>query len=376
VPAALMVKVLGPHPVEGQQSETMVKFFLPPTTPLSTSAPRCLSVSRLSPIRVRLFLFMFLILPEADLAPCQLPAATVVPDRTPAIAAISTQLHPALVHRRYTGGTRHALLATDRRPTSATPPAAISAQRLAARRSRPSSVKSACIDGQRRAANTRIHRSPGWHSLARVTPRRSVARQRRRPGARAARRGRQQPRPARPGAAASAPADLGDQLGPELVAGERHARRTFISIARADGAVADTLHFATHGPDGDIMDDYTTMPWPALCAEVAKVRISLREGKLLEMPMLLAADGTSGLAAPLAAVLEPSVIASQSWRSGRDLNPKSASRDHQPSCASAVTTQACAASVSRFVPADPACFHLAWQRRGSRSRCVCGPGSA
>ena len=42
----------------------------------------------------------------------------------------------------------------------------------------------------------------------------------------------------------------------------RHdVRRTFISIARADGAVADTLHFATHGPDGDIMDAYTTLPW-------------------------------------------------------------------------------------------------------------------
>jgi len=45
----------------------------------------------------------------------------------------------------------------------------------------------------------------------------------------------------------------------------------------ADGAVADTLHFATHGPDGEIMDDYTTLPWAALCAEVAKVRISLND---------------------------------------------------------------------------------------------------
>src|SRR5207248_729060 len=60
--------------------------------------------------------------------------------------------------------------------------------------------------------------------------------------------------------------------------------RTFISIARADGAVADTLHFATHGPDGDIMDEYTTLPWPALCAEVAKFRISLNNKKRLELP--------------------------------------------------------------------------------------------
>lgn len=64
------------------------------------------------------------------------------------------------------------------------------------------------------------------------------------------------------------------------------------------------------------------------------------------------------------------------WRSGRDLNPTGAGQDHQPSRASAVTTQACAASVSRFVPADPACFRLAWQRRGSRNRWVCVVGGA
>ena len=32
---------------------------------------------------------------------------------------------------------------------------------------------------------------------------------------------------------------------------QHDARRTFIS----DGAVADRLHFAIHGPDGDIMDE-------------------------------------------------------------------------------------------------------------------------
>ena len=92
-----------------------------------------------------------------------------------------------------------------------------------------------------------------------------------------------------------------DRIG--LRARRQHdARRTFISIARADGAVADTLHFATHGPDGDIMDEYTTLPWPALCAEVAKVRISLREGKLLEMPRpiaLAAGAGAPELLTPL-----------------------------------------------------------------------------
>jgi integrase len=102
---------------------------------------------------------------------------------------------------------------------------------------------------------------------------------------------------------------------------QHDARRTFISIARADGAVADKLHFATHGPDGEIMDDYTTLPWPALCDEVSKAKISLREGKLIEMPMPLAI-GASGLAAPFAAGMEPAAMIDQKWRSGRDLNPR------------------------------------------------------
>ena len=42
-------------------------------------------------------------------------------------------------------------------------------------------------------------------------------------------------------------------------------------------------------------DEYTTLPWPALCAEVAKVRISLREGKLLEMPARIAVGAESSL---------------------------------------------------------------------------------
>ena len=47
------------------------------------------------------------------------------------------------------------------------------------------------------------------------------------------------------------------------------------------------------------MDNYTTMPWPALCAEVVKAQISFGEGKLLEMPMPMAVAGASALAAPL-----------------------------------------------------------------------------
>jgi hypothetical protein len=37
-----------------------------------------------------------------------------------------------------------------------------------------------------------------------------------------------------------------------------------------------------HGPRGDIVSVYTTFPWPAFCEEVGKLKISLREGKLLD----------------------------------------------------------------------------------------------
>ena len=42
-------------------------------------------------------------------------------------------------------------------------------------------------------------------------------------------------------------------------------RRTFISLARADGARKDILETITHGERGDIMDSYTSLPWAAVC---------------------------------------------------------------------------------------------------------------
>jgi integrase len=52
-------------------------------------------------------------------------------------------------------------------------------------------------------------------------------------------------------------------------------RRTFISLARADGA-GDLLRWVTHGPTSSVFDAYTTPPWPALCEQVSKLRIELR----------------------------------------------------------------------------------------------------
>jgi len=53
-------------------------------------------------------------------------------------------------------------------------------------------------------------------------------------------------------------------------------RRTFISLARVDGAHRDMLKHVTHGRRGDIYDMYTTWPWADLCAQVAKLKIGLR----------------------------------------------------------------------------------------------------
>ncbi len=110
-------------------------------------------------------------------------------------------------------------------------------------------------------------------------------------------------------------------------------RRTFISVARADGARPDILRWATHGPTGDITDLYTTLPWATLCEEVAKVRISLLEGKLIEFP--IAATGTAGPPPVTAKPADPSdpryttrysgpTLCNETlnWRSGRDLNPR------------------------------------------------------
>ncbi len=65
--------------------------------------------------------------------------------------------------------------------------------------------------------------------------------------------------------------------------GDHHrGRQGFITLAQVDGARRDLLESITHGPRGDIVSVYTTFPWPALCEEVAKLKISLREGKVLD----------------------------------------------------------------------------------------------
>jgi len=55
-------------------------------------------------------------------------------------------------------------------------------------------------------------------------------------------------------------------------------RRTFITLARCDGADESILQVVTHGPPASaIMDIYTSFPWEVLCREVAKLQLSRRE---------------------------------------------------------------------------------------------------
>ncbi len=61
-------------------------------------------------------------------------------------------------------------------------------------------------------------------------------------------------------------------------------RRTMISLTRADGARPDLLKMVTHGLSGNILDQYTEMPWEPLCEEVAKLKILRRTGPKIGPP--------------------------------------------------------------------------------------------
>src|SRR5262249_38068940 len=56
---------------------------------------------------------------------------------------------------------------------------------------------------------------------------------------------------------------------------QHDARRSFISLARSDGARKDILRWSTHAPERDQIDFYTTFAWATLCEPVNCARISL-----------------------------------------------------------------------------------------------------
>jgi integrase len=72
---------------------------------------------------------------------------------------------------------------------------------------------------------------------------------------------------------------------------QHDVRRTFITLARTDGARSDVLEWITHGPRGDIINVYTSLPWDLLCGEVVKLKVRMREGKVIAIPKAASAAG-------------------------------------------------------------------------------------
>lgn len=50
-------------------------------------------------------------------------------------------------------------------------------------------------------------------------------------------------------------------------------RRSFISLARGDGANRDALRTVTHNPERNVFDQYTTFDWAAKCEAVAALKL-------------------------------------------------------------------------------------------------------
>lgn len=71
------------------------------------------------------------------------------------------------------------------------------------------------------------------------------------------------------------------------------ARRTFISLAQAGGASKDVLQLITHGSPGEVIDQYTTLPWATLCEAVLCLKLERRGDSpppLLQQPLQFQGD--------------------------------------------------------------------------------------
>lgn len=110
--------------------------------------------------------------------------------------------------------------------------------------------------------------------------------------------------------------------------GGHDLRATFISLAAEDGAVPDIIERGTHAPRRTVRAGYQRFTWPAICAEVAKLRVTLRtSAEVVELPIAAQGGGaadavvavsmlTSGSIAPVAAVPPLQVVGAASDRKG------------------------------------------------------------
>jgi len=111
---------------------------------------------------------------------------------------------------------------------------------------------------------------------------------------------------------------------------QHDARRTFISLARGGGARKDMLKWVTHGPGDDVMDDYTTPPWEALCEAVACLRVGLKTGDVTPIRKAAISGEVYGESTTSPATDAPrqmkraasaGACGSSEWRGVRDSNP-------------------------------------------------------
>ena len=76
---------------------------------------------------------------------------------------------------------------------------------------------------------------------------------------------------------------LDARRGKHRARGGHDLRAWFITTCQEHGAHRDLLRVVTHTAKGDVVSGYTRATWSALCAEVGKLRVSLLDGKLLEL---------------------------------------------------------------------------------------------
>jgi integrase len=62
---------------------------------------------------------------------------------------------------------------------------------------------------------------------------------------------------------------------------QHDARRTFISLGIAGGGRKDILRWISHGPTGEILDVYTTLPWATLCSEILHLKVERPSGQVV-----------------------------------------------------------------------------------------------
>lgn len=68
-------------------------------------------------------------------------------------------------------------------------------------------------------------------------------------------------------------------------------RRTFISLARSNGAEKDILRRATHKPPREVIEGYTSFEWAVVCREIAKLQVKRHDtGAVIALPRAVAVN--------------------------------------------------------------------------------------